>query len=86
MGPGRAFGEKALLESDPEKAKRGATIIANTFCEFIIIYREDFKGILKEFNKADIIKYQRLLKNLPNFDIVNSKDIKDDLMYAIRET
>ncbi len=42
QGPGEFFGEMALVTNHP----RSATVVAETSCDFYVLYRNDFKEIL----------------------------------------
>ena len=61
----QGFGEKALLEKNPKNAKRGATILACSFVECIIIMRKQFLVVLESFSKETREKEKTLFPLFP---------------------
>ena len=64
MDTGHSFGEKALMSKD----KRSATILTNTYCEFLVIMREDFLMISKNWELEQKKKRAFILKTIPLLD------------------
>ena len=85
LGPGEAFGEKALLKSNPEQAKRTATIIAATDVEFIIIKKMEFDRITQRFSKQNEWKFEFLSKVLPFLRSIRSISTLENLVYSFKE-
>ena len=67
-GVGGAFGERALLTSEP----RAATVQCTSNCDFLVIQRRDYLRVLREVHereftgKMSFLKTVRYLENLPN--------------------
>ena len=57
LGFGEAFGEKALLMSE-DNAKRTATVVALTKCEFMIVRKLEFDLIVQKYSKQNERKMQ----------------------------
>ena len=85
LGPGEAFGEKALIKSNPEQAKRTATIIAATDVEFIIIKKIEFDRIIQRFSKQNEMKFEFLSKVLPFLRSIRSVSTSENLVYSFKE-
>ncbi|GMI26746.1 hypothetical protein TrRE_jg9537 [Triparma retinervis] len=67
-GVGGAFGERALLTSEP----RAATVTCTVNCDFLVIQRRDYLRVLRETHEREFtgkmafLKTVRYLENLPN--------------------
>lgn len=85
LGPGEAFGEKALLINDPELAKRTATIVAATDVEFMIIRKMEFDRIIQRFSKQNEKKVDFLKKTLPFLNSIHSISTLENLVYSFKE-
>ena len=85
LGPGEAFGEKALLISDPDLAKRTATIIAATDVEFMIIKKVEFDRITQRFSKQNEMKFEFLTQTLPFLRSIRSVSTLENLVYSFKE-
>jgi len=59
LGPGSVFGELALVNGDP----RNATISCWTDCEFLIIEKADFDGVVKAAMKREKDKKVKFLRS-----------------------
>lgn len=79
---GESFGEKALTNPD---ARRGASILTNTDCEFIILYKDDFLKISNRFSLQNKKKIDFLKANVPDLDQVSSRAMFEDFMYSIQQ-
>ena len=85
LGPGEAFGEKALLINEPELAKRTATIVAATDVEFMIIRKMEFDRIIQRFSKQNEKKVDFLKKTLPFLNSIHSISTLENLVYSFKE-
>ena len=85
LGPGEAFGEKALLINDPELAKRTATIVAATDVEFMIIKKMQFDRIIQRFSKQNEKKVDFLKQVLPFLNSIHSISTLENLVYSFKE-
>ena len=78
MKEGEAFGEKALSSKD---AKRSASILTNTDCEFIVVMKRDYINIMGRYNKEDRLKMEFLKNNLHYIDKISSSMVLQDYLY-----
>lgn len=75
---GSTFGDTALQNN----AKRGATVLAQTTCETLILYKNDYDKVIKEGRKLQKNENLKYLNKLPYFEkwrleVLN--DFNDDL-------
>lgn len=85
LGPGEAFGEKALLATDLDHAKRSATIVALTDVEFMIIKKAEFEKIVQRFSIQNEIKMEFLTKIMPFLKSIRSISTLENLVYSFKE-
>ena len=85
MKKGEAFGEKAIMATDPSLAKRTASAYAESDCEFIVIHRNDFLFIMGKFDKEKEFKNSFLLKNIPPLGKVASAATLENFLYSFKE-
>lgn len=81
---GEAFGEKALLMSE-ENAKRTATVVALTNCEFMVVRKLEFDLIVQKYSKENEKKMQFFMKLLPFLSSINSINTLENLIYSFKE-
>lgn len=79
---GEAFGEKALTNPN---AKRSASILTNSDCEFIILHKDDFLKIFARFSLHNKRKIDFLRANIPDMDQVSSRATFEDYMYSVQQ-
>ncbi len=84
MGIGEGFGEKALLEIDKRLARRKATAITTTDCEFMVIKREDFLKVTNKYDRIQDLKKDFLMEVIPFLNKINSKKTLNDLLYDFK--
>ena len=84
LGTGEAFGEKALLMSE-DHAKRTATVVAVTNCEFMVVRKLEFDLIVQKFSKQNERKMQFFMKLLPFLSSINSINTLENLIYSFKE-
>ena len=53
LGPGETVGELALLEADPSKAVRSATVTALEGCETLSLQRDRFDALRQQYPRVD---------------------------------
>lgn len=53
LGPGETVGELALLEADPAKAVRSATVTALEGCETLSLQRDRFDALRQQYPRVD---------------------------------
>ncbi|GAA3397260.1 Crp/Fnr family transcriptional regulator [Cryptosporangium minutisporangium] len=53
LGPGETVGELALLEADPHKAVRSATVTALEGCETLSLQRDRFDALRQQYPRVD---------------------------------
>ncbi|KAL4449708.1 hypothetical protein ABPG74_008081 [Tetrahymena malaccensis] len=83
---GQGFGEAAIIESDPRKAKRGATILAREDqTQLIIIMKREFQKFKDTFSSQGKEKAQILTSLIPQLKLINSTQTRDDLIFYFQE-
>lgn len=78
---GECFGERAL---GSKEAKRMASILTNTDCEFIILLKKDYLNIMSQYNKENRLKLEFLKKHLPYVDKIVSASVLQDYSYIFQ--
>ena len=81
INEGDAFGERALTSKD---ARRAASILAKTDCEFIILMKKDYLNITGKYNKENKIKLEFLKQNLPFVARITTGAILEDYLYMFK--
>lgn len=81
LSKGAFFGEHALTQNQP----RGATIITNTSCEFLIMTKDLFDYIKYTFNRNKRKVLTFMQQNMPKLDTVTSPKIMENLYYLVEE-
>ncbi|EAS06336.1 cyclic nucleotide-binding domain protein (macronuclear) [Tetrahymena thermophila SB210] len=83
---GQGFGEAAIIETDPRKAKRGATILAREDqTQLIIIMKREFQKFKDTFSSQGKEKAQILTSLIPQLKLINSTQTRDDLIFYFQE-
>ncbi|KAL4471178.1 hypothetical protein ABPG72_019120 [Tetrahymena utriculariae] len=83
---GQGFGEAAIIESDPRKAKRGATILAREDqTQLIIIMKREFQKFKDTFSTQGKEKALILTSLIPQLKLINSTQTRDDLIFYFQE-
>ena len=85
LSEGDCFGEKALLASEGELARRTATVLAKTDVEFLILKKNDFMEITQNFNKEKERKKKFLISVIPFLNNITSAGTLENLMYSFKE-
>lgn len=78
MREGESFGERALSGFG---ARRSASILANTDCEFIVLTKKDYINIVDRYNKENRFKLEFLKENLPYVNRISSASVLQDYIY-----
>lgn len=78
---GEGFGEKALIEN----SKRTASILTNTNCEFILVFKDDYLSVVNKFDNRRQAKIQFVKTKIPFMDSINSMEIWDQLFYEVKD-
>lgn len=60
MEPGEFFGEMALVMDQP----RSATVVAETRCDFFVLYKDDFRKILMENPEISVCIEEALARRM----------------------
>ena len=81
MTRGHFFGEKAL-QSDQ---KRGATIFLNEDCEFLVITKDVFDDIRKNYDKTKNKALNFIKQTFPNIEFITSRKVLENLYYIMDE-
>lgn len=84
LGPGEAFGEKALIALEPD-AKRTATTVAATDVELMIIRKTEFDKILQRFSVQNERKMKFLTEVMPFLKSIHSVSTLENLVYSFKE-
>jgi len=78
---GGFFGEKAIYDNQ----KRGATVIANTDVELLVVTREVFDFVKANFDKKKNRVLQFMEKTIPKIETINSRKVLENLFYLLEE-
>lgn len=84
LGPGEAFGEKALIAQETD-AKRTATTLAATDVELMIIRKSELDRILQRFSVQNERKMRFLAEVLPFLKSIHSVSTLENLVYSFKE-
>jgi len=81
VSKGGFFGERALSEDKP----RGATVVAMTHCELLVVTQDLFMSLKSRFDKKKNRILEFILQSIPTLDQLASKTIVEKLYYLFKE-